>query len=246
MSHSIFATAIARVAHLSGGFYADRERAQLIRAAIRQCDNCRLDAGFIFIHVPKSAGTYLGQLLGVYDSCHATAREYRWVLGRGQFKRLRLIAVARHPFDRFLSSYHYARLEVSHFHSNRPDVPSRFGKHQDYERLRGATADQAVDYLTAGLLKHDSAWNHWLPQSHWLAGSASNQRIILRYEQLADDVLHYLAAIIPPDDLKHHSGRVNSSVRHNYMLELSTESRAKLRRYYAGDFALFGYKYPDY
>lgn len=67
---------------------------------------------FIFLHIPKSAGTSVSEAL--YDSgyiaeCepgHFTAREYGYVC---QGKTLNYIAVLRNPIDRFCSAFNYLR-----------------------------------------------------------------------------------------------------------------------------------------
>ena len=84
------------------GFYPPldptlRRRLRLIR-----------EAGVLFIHIPKNAGTSVGKILYGEPMYHPTIRYYQRVapdLGR----TLPSFAIWRHPVERFVSAYCYAR-----------------------------------------------------------------------------------------------------------------------------------------
>src|ERR1700722_10079584 len=88
----------------------------LIKSKILDHPFAQLDRGFVFIHVPKTAGTSLRQALGLNAPlnipCHATAQEVLPFIKLVAPKTVSL-AFVRNPYSRFVSLYNYARQEES-------------------------------------------------------------------------------------------------------------------------------------
>ncbi len=114
----------------------------------------------IFIHIPKTAGTSITQAFNLTTTNHYTAQELRWWMGSRSYGRFYSFCIARNPYDRFLSLYHYARLEHSTHHSVHPEDTRR--KHSDYDLLKDASINECADLLRDGKL---SAL--WKPQTDW-------------------------------------------------------------------------------
>jgi Sulfotransferase family len=66
------------------------------------------DAGVLFIHIPKNAGTSVSKILYGEPMYHPTIRYYQRV-ARELVSRVPSFAIWRHPVERFVSAYCYAR-----------------------------------------------------------------------------------------------------------------------------------------
>lgn len=66
------------------------------------------DAGVLFIHIPKNAGTSVSKILYGEPMFHPTIRYYQRVAG-DLARSLPSFAIWRHPVERFISAYCYAR-----------------------------------------------------------------------------------------------------------------------------------------
>jgi hypothetical protein len=67
-----------------------------------------IQAGILFIHVPKAAGTSFNQALYGRFMGHVRAKDIaRW--GSPRLKELARVAVTRNPWDRLLSAYRFAK-----------------------------------------------------------------------------------------------------------------------------------------
>lgn len=66
-------------------------------------------AGCIFVHIPKAAGTSVAEATVGQRTGHFTAAELKSVMGDAEFGSLFSFAITRHPLDRLVSAYNYAR-----------------------------------------------------------------------------------------------------------------------------------------
>lgn len=123
---------------------------------------------YVFVHIPKNAGSSIAEALEIDKSWHYTAQAYRQMLGRPAYKWRFSFAFVRNPWNRFLSLYRYARLEESLYHSAIDPESAPYGKHEDYDLLQDASVEECAHYLQEGRLKHDDFINHWRPQSDWV------------------------------------------------------------------------------
>lgn len=69
---------------------------------------------FVFIHIPKNAGTSVLRALGLTPE-HKKAVGARGVIGEQRWERKFKFAFVRNPWDRAVSSFHYARFGDSRF-----------------------------------------------------------------------------------------------------------------------------------
>ena len=199
--------------------------------------NANVAGGFVFIHLPKTAGTFICEALGLPETTHATASEFRGMLGP-QYEQLFSFAFTRNPWDRFLSLYLYARMEESHHHSAKLLRRKRYGRHLDYDTLRTASLQDAAQLLVNGKLSYQ-----WLPQHRWVCDE--NGRIIChfvgRLESLDTDwppiaAKAQAAAILPRKN-------VANVEKIPYQQRIDDTTKSLLDEYYRRDIELFGYRF---
>lgn len=66
-------------------------------------------AGLVFIHIPRAAGSSIAKATVGQRAGHFTAKEIKDELGEEKFNTLFKFSVVRNPYDRLVSSYHYAK-----------------------------------------------------------------------------------------------------------------------------------------
>lgn len=191
----------------------------------------------ILIHVPKTGGTALTELLTkandgkVLAPGHHGAQWYSTMYPIEWYTYTK-VAVVRDPYDRFYSCYHYAKMLKSYWHS--PDGSTEWGVHQDYPRLKDASPEQCCQYLLQGVLQHPT----WVPQAHYLVGEGIH---ILRFESLADDFRKLNLIDIedvptinkterPDDDIATMSPAVKAAIEKYYQCDLIFVSRLQKSR----------------
>lgn len=196
--------------------------------------------GLIFIHIPKNAGTSIYKALGFEKSTHSKASE---ILQNNENKKLWdshfSFAVVRHPINRFISLYNYARMEISDYHNNVNQEASLYGIHFDYHLLRNKTMDECVDLLLDNKLTHDAHSNHWFPQYTWVY--YRKKLAINKIYKLEE--LHVLKTDLAEKfDIFIDFQMLNTSNASSQQInELSLLSKQKLYQYYRQDFELFNY-----
>ncbi|MCT8340058.1 sulfotransferase family protein [Flavobacteriaceae bacterium TK19130] len=208
-------------------------------------DNISKDSNYVFVHVPKNAGTTISQLLGIDVSRHYTVSEYKAMLGRKQYEALFSFAIVRNPFSRFLSLYNYARMDESYYHSAIKPEKAIYGKHMDYDTLQHASIAEAALLLKEGKLVHNPPHNQWKPQTFWLKNDVGKLDLdfIGRFETLEEDVKQIVEklGIRPVNALK----KTNASKKKgsSYREVIDDNTRKILEEYYASDLETFGYEF---
>ena len=201
--------------------------------------NIDLARNFLFVHIPKTAGTSVYQSLGLERSHHYFMSDYRKYLDAETFAQLYKFAFVRHPVQRFISLYKYARMDISHFHNNIAPEKAPFGEHADYLLLKDASLHECAVFLQEGRLTHNQPWALWLPQSRWLEidGQLAPMDFIGRMENFAVDFQQLLNNI----GIATSPAYVNRSASPDSDIEIDAKTLAILRHYYAEDLANFGY-----
>lgn len=199
----------------------------------------------IFIHVPKTGGTSLENLIwpaGQHDEAHLArgfvdefhnryqtgslkhllARQVRQEVGRVLFGACFKFAFVRNPWDRAVSQYAYM--------ATRPDL-RRFVGLPD-----SACFKTYLDRI--GRRRHVQ----WEPQVHFLVDDDGRSLVdaIGRFEHFERDAQRVLAAIgLPAARLRHDNASVRAAYPHYY----DAESRQIVAERYAADIAAFGYRF---
>lgn len=213
--------------------------------------------GFVFVHVPKSAGTsvtsVLSQLCTVLDvevggsqfgesiqtayqrrhglSKHSTATEIRALLGGQLWKRYTSFGVVRHPLGRLASAYRFLRQWDSPQNRWRETV-SRFETFEEFVASDLWVTDEGPDRM-------------FRPQSFWLAETSRNELVVdevCRVETLDADLRRLLQGLnVKPTLLPEAVPQLNSTVDRDESAGLPEALLAKIRARYARDLAMFGY-----
>lgn len=209
--------------------------------------------GYIFVHIPKNAGSSVADALGIETSYHYTAQSYRDILGKSSYDNRFSFAFVRNPWDRFLSLYRYARLDESRYHSAIDPESAPHGKHEDYDLLCDATVEDCARHLREGRLQHDDFINHWRPQSDWLTDEEGNVIVdyVGRVETINDDFQTVANRLnLPVDMLPVVNSSKDSTVSTSssdtvtgYQSAFTDEARSIVTEYYREDIERWGYAF---
>lgn len=204
----------------------------------------QIDRGFVFIHVPKTAGTSLREALGLHSSldipCHAPARDVMPMI-KQVAPRAISIAFVRNPYTRFVSLYNYARQDESLYHSVKNPEHAPYGKHIDYDILSDKSLEECAELLVQGKLGGHGVWlNLWRPQVEWLINREGELMVdfIGRVETLETDLqrlatLHGITAGPVP--------WLNKSAAIKETPRFTDRALELVRLYYRRDFEMLGY-----
>ena len=202
--------------------------------------NINIKSKFIFIHIPKNAGTSLSKVLGFGSTNHSTASEVRLRLGRIGYRRMFSFAFVRHPYDRFLSLYNYARMEESYYHSSINPENAINGKHLDFDKLKNASLYECALMLKNNELEHDLTWNHWQPQSNWIYNMKG--RLLVDFVGKVENIDEDFDFILRKVKKKSKVLLPNINTSNKNKLELDLPTKLILKEYYRVDFRNFKYK----
>ena len=101
----------------------------------------------VFIHIPKNAGTSIVNSLNVHNPGHQPVSYY--VNKIDDWSDYSKVCILRDPVDRFISSYRFARMDKSYWHSI--DGSSPGGKHPDYDLCKQYNINEVVDILSKNI-----------------------------------------------------------------------------------------------
>ena len=180
----------------------------------------------IFIHIPKTAGTSISNLLGFFSKKHYTARQVIDKVGNLWDKSFKF-TVVRDPYERVLSMY-YEYLRV-----NKIPIADR-GKKFSFENwVINCFQEKNEDYLK------------WKPffftQKKWLENHSGeiNMDYIARFENLERE-MNLISNII---GLKGELPKLNkSSSKKEYEFHRTETTDKIIENYFSDDFEYFGYK----
>ena len=208
-------------------------------------DNISYSHNYIFIHIPKNAGTSVSNNFNMQTSYHNTVREYIELIGEKKYSDMFSFAFVRNPFSRFLSLYNYARLEESYYHSSINPEKAIYGKHLDYDLLKNATMEEAANLLKEGKLTHNPPHIQWLPQSFWLKNKEGELDIkyLGRFEDLNFHLrnLYKIIGISHTNKIQHINNSKKKSVHYSKLIDGTTQKI--LEDYYSEDLNLFNYSF---
>jgi len=181
---------------------------------------------FIFIHINKTAGTSVGNAIGLPIKHHQTAREVIAMIGRDKWDKAYKFTFVRNPWDRVVSHYEYRRKRnKTGLASNEIPFSEWVGK-------------------TYGPDKDPFFYNNpkaFQPQVDWLKDDDGEVSIdfIGKFESIDEDFRHIAAAIGVDADLPHLNASKRSGYRHYY----DDETREVVARWFREDIDRFGYRF---
>ncbi|HMS94021.1 MAG: sulfotransferase family 2 domain-containing protein [Tabrizicola sp.] len=210
---------------------------------------------FIFVHVPKTAGTALTAALEPYGVTgtrttlrrlirrlpfreaperayfrkHETAAAIRAKMGAQAFDRLMSFSVVRNPFDHAVSHYEYLK------EFRNAQKAAAFARMSFAEYLHYRTTARGLFVPSFAVLPD---------QSRWLVDGQETVLVqrVLRFERLADDFAVLASDLgLPALTME----RINPTKAKTQTRSLSSyydaDTLATVRKLYARDFDLFGY-----
>lgn len=208
-------------------------------------DNISFEKEFVFVHVPKNAGTTVYKNVGIIKSQHYTVSEYIEMIGMENYSHLFSFAFVRNPFSRFISLYNYARMKESYYHSSINPEKALYGKHLDFDLLENATVDQAAEFLIEGKLVHNPPHVQWSPQVNWLKDKTG--KLNVKYLGRVEDLDFHMRNIYELIGLhyKQKISHLNASSDHpdNYKQLIGARTRDILEEYYKEDLENFNYEF---
>jgi len=221
-------------------FYNILKKYRTYSVANISINNINYDKKFIFIHIPKTAGTSLRVALNMLPFDHFTA-QYFHDNYNFEFKRFIKFAFVRNPLSRFISLYNYVRMEESYYHSSKYPNTSMAGKHPFYETCHQMSVEQFIEYLVDPSNAFIFRNSQFLPQSNWfsLNGEIGTEfyDFVGKYENILEDTKLLSKLINVNIQLPY----LNQSIKKFEKSQLSINSQALLQDYYAKDYELFKY-----
>lgn len=213
--------------------------------------------GFVFVHVPKSAGTSVTSVLSRLStpldievggsqfgeavqsafqkrhgiSKHSTARELRASLGEQTWMRFTSFGVVRHPLSRLASAYRFIR---------QWDAPGN-----KYREAMSAF-ETFEDFLASDIwIDEDGVDRMFRPQAFWLADANRNELLVdhvCKVETLDDDLRRILGSLgVKPSLLPEAVPRLNTTDGATEQFDLAPELLERVRQRYARDLSMFDY-----
>jgi len=199
---------------------------------------------FLFVHVPKAAGTSIQKALKpysvekprdrvsklrsrlnmvnrkkpIYFPVHASWHYARKRLGTDEYDKMFKFAFVRNPWDRLVSSYHYVIKNKAHKRHGKVDSLKDFAAYVDYEIQRNKFLQCQMVTDGSGGLKVD---------------------YIGRFENLAEDFKYVCDKIGVKYDLPH----VNKSSHKKYKDFYDEPLVDKVAMHWAKEIRLFSYSF---
>ena len=205
----------------------------------------QIQHGFVYIHLPKTAGTSLQKALRLKDSgdsvSHTPIKEIMPMIRR-LLPRVVFITCVRNPYTRFISLYNFARQGETYYHSVKNPAKAPGGKHVDYDILSDKNLEQCAELLLQGKLGNipTDTIPFWRPQVDWLVDWQGKLMVdfIGRIETLDSDLkrlqtLHGIASDPVP--------WLNKSTDTENIPQFTERTRDLVRLYYKRDFEMLGY-----
>ncbi|MGR5254316.1 sulfotransferase family 2 domain-containing protein [Vibrio astriarenae] len=209
---------------------------------------------FVFIHVPKAAGTSVTNILSKYTtymdleiggtsfgeqiqtaykdrfglSKHTTASGVRDVLGDEVWKGMFKFSIVRNPYDRTISTYKFLKKWKG--------TPAKFKEKLD-------NFSNINEYILSDTWEESDGPDYiFKPQTYWLTDPNERSKVIVdfvgRLENLDNDLANIQSIIEGGQVEPIETPKLNVSVGEH---ELSAESIDKINLVYSRDFSFWGY-----
>ena len=181
---------------------------------------------FIFIHINKTAGTSIGQAIGLPVKHHLMATEVMEQIGMDAWNQAFKFTVVRNPWDKVVSHYEYRRKK------NKTEIASRDVPFSEWV------------FKTYGPNKDTFYYNNprsFQPQVEWLKDTDGvvSMDYIIRFESINEGFEQVCDAIGLDVELPH----LNASKRVDYRSYYNAETRAIVAQWFREDIQAFGYEF---
>ena len=183
----------------------------------------------IFIHVPKTGGTSIGEALYGYAAGHHTCAEFR-DSNPNKFHLYFKFSFVRNPWDRLVSAYFHLKSEsgvpinVAWFRDN-------LSKYRDFEH-----------FVHEGLSSPNvSSWVHFRPQVDFITDSVGKVLVdfVGHFEDIQIDFSHVAQRV----GIRNSLPWANKSCHEHYISYYSDDTREIVRQFYQKDVEVLGYDF---
>ena len=188
------------------------------------------NAGILFIHIPKNAGTSINHSLYGKSIGHFTALEFRQV-AKKEFKNLYKFAIIRNPFDRLISAFSFVQEGLYKEMIDRPSIL----KTRKIIQLKGMNIN---DFILQWLPENGNYIDFvFMPQTHFICDKKKKIMVdkLIKFEEInkLEEIILRETGIT----LKKISKKNKTQKQQIY--NLSDASKEYIRKLYKQDFELF-------
>lgn len=196
---------------------------------------------FIFVHIPKTAGSSLKEALGLSWENHKDLARYRREIDEETFSGLFKFTVVRNPWDRLVSDYRFQ----TRGHGRRASKLHAFdkqGRKRSFEEWVNAAFTNPTAYEPKRWGGEVSPGIHrWSPQVDWIAPEGHiGVDMVIRFEELAESIANLSERLGIPVATP---GNEKRMLRRPYPDYYSPSLRDRVGEYYADDVRLFNYTF---
>jgi len=181
---------------------------------------------YIFIHINKTAGTSIGNAIGLPVKHHQTAREIIAKIGKDKWNTAYKFTLVRNPWDKVVSHYEYRRKR------NKTEVATRNVSFSEWVKKTYGTDKDPFFYNNPKAFQ---------PQVEWLKDEQGRIAIdfIGKFESINDDFDQIKRIIGIEAELPH----LNASKRASYQSYYDDETRLIVAQWFHEDIEAFGYNF---
>lgn len=199
---------------------------------------------FIFVHIPKTAGSSVSEALGLTWQNHKDLARYRKELEAKVFSDYFKFTIVRNPWERLLSDYNFQRRKSGH-KCSRLYLYDENGRRRCFEKWmtnifndpHGCEARQWGGSVSAAI-------HRWSPQTDWISiDGAPNVDYVARIENIDHDFQHICERIGTPAHRRLPKCKKKFHWHYSHYYDAST--RDLVAAYYAKDIAAFGYTFEE-
>jgi len=187
-----------------------------------------INGDFIFIHINKTAGTSIANIIGKPFRKHLTAKEIISVIGQKKWDQAYKFAVVRNPWDKVVSQYkHNIKNNVTHMATTK--IPFK-----DWVACTYGSQRNHYYYYRPQM---------FLPQVEWLRDFEGHIKIddIVRFENLTEGINRVFDRLGIDQELPH----VNTTPNTHYQDYFDDGSRQTISDWFHEDIDEFGYAFGD-
>lgn len=184
------------------------------------------NGSFIFIHITKTAGTSIGNAIGLPVKHHLTAKEVIAKIGKQQWNVAYKFTFVRNPWDKLVSLYEYRRKK------DKTKLTSRNIPFNHWVKLTIGPDSDPYYYNNV---------KSFQPQVEWLKDDEGVIAIdfIGKFESIHTDFEQIRHTIGTSEELPH----LNATTRSNYRDYYDNETRQIVASWYREDIETFAYTF---
>jgi len=181
---------------------------------------------FIFIHITKTAGTSIGNAVGLPVKHHLTAKEVIAKIGKEKWNTAYKFTFVRNPWDKVVSLYEYRRKK------DKTKIASRNIPFTDWVNL---TLGEQSDSYYYNNIKSFQPQVEWLKDDEGIIGID----FIGKFESIRTDFEQIRQTIGTSEELPH----LNATKRSDYRDYYTDKTRQIVADWYREDIEAFGYNF---